>query len=145
MFSHILAPTDGSGLAKKAVTAAIDLAAAADARLTLLMVVEPFHILTADSSDLSGTREEYEDRALEKARTILAELEAVAREKGVAVETAAVVSDDVDGTILQAAAGGNCDLIAMGSHGRGGLSALILGSVTSKVLARSTVPVLVYR
>ena len=41
--------------------------------------------------------------------------------------------------------GQGCDLIVMGSHGRGGLSAVVLGSVTNKVLTHTKTPVLVYR
>jgi nucleotide-binding universal stress UspA family protein len=47
--------------------------------------------------------------------------------------------------IIAAALDRGCDLIAMASHGRGGLSAVVLGSVTNKVLTHTKIPVLVYR
>lgn len=47
--------------------------------------------------------------------------------------------------IIEAAKKFGCDLIAMASHGRRGVSALIVGSVTTKVLTHSSIPVLVYR
>jgi nucleotide-binding universal stress UspA family protein len=47
--------------------------------------------------------------------------------------------------IIAAASDRDCDLIVMGSHGRGGLSAIVLGSVTNKVLTHTKIPVLVYR
>jgi nucleotide-binding universal stress UspA family protein len=56
------------------------------------------------------------------------------------VESASVVKG-----ILQAAQTLECDLIALGSRGRGGVSALVLGSVAQKVLAQSPVPVMVLK
>ena len=47
--------------------------------------------------------------------------------------------------IIDTAKKSGCDLIAMASHGRRGVSALVIGSVTNKVLTHSSLPVLVYR
>ncbi len=145
MFKHVLVPVDGSDLAGKAAQAAVDFAGSIGARLTFLMVVEPFHILSADADQLSASREDYEKHAMEKARLVLSAAEAKASAKGVVAQSYAVRGDDVDWIIRQAAIDKGCDVIVMGSHGRGGVSALILGSVTSKVLTQSKIPVLVYR
>jgi len=145
MFKHVLAPVDGSDLAGRAAHAAVDLAGSIGARLTFLMVVEPFHILSADADQLGASREEYEEHAMEKARKVLSAVEATASAKGVVAQSYAVRGDDVDRVIREAAIDKECDVIVMGSHGRGGLGALILGSVTSKVLTQSKIPVLVYR
>jgi nucleotide-binding universal stress UspA family protein len=47
--------------------------------------------------------------------------------------------------IIDAASARTCDLIVMASHGRRGVSAVVLGSETVKVLTHSKIPVLVYR
>ena len=56
-----------------------------------------------------------------------------------------MVSGEPYRTIIDTAKARGCDLIAMASHGRRGVSALLLGSETTKVLTHSTIPVLVYR
>ena len=64
---------------------------------------------------------------------------------GVPCETIREVHDQPYRAIIDAAHALSCDLIVMASHGRRGISALLLGSETVKVLTHSTIPVLVYR
>jgi len=64
---------------------------------------------------------------------------------GVQIETVQDVGDQPFRAIIDSAKAHGCDLIVMASHGRRGVSALLLGSETVKVLTHSTVPVLVYR
>jgi nucleotide-binding universal stress UspA family protein len=66
-------------------------------------------------------------------------------EIGVPCDTMQVENAQPYQAIIAAASDRGCDLIAMASHGRGGLSAVVLGSVTNKVLAHTKIPVLVYR
>jgi len=75
----------------------------------------------------------------------LGRIESAARAAGVACETLSVTSDFPADAILAAAAKRKCDLIFMASHSRKGLRGMLLGSETQKVLARSAVPVLVFR
>lgn len=145
MFHHILIPTDGSAHAKRAVEKGTALAKALGARVTFLTVVEPFHVLSVAPKRLSEARSSYERLAKEEATRVLAEADKVAQKHGVAYATVQRKHEHPDEAILEAAAKGSCDLIAMGSHGRRGLVGLILGSVTAKVLANSPLPVLVYR
>ena len=80
-----------------------------------------------------------------RAETILGSVKAEAAAANVACECVAVAGDSPYEAIIKQAKKGKCDLIAMASHGRKGLSSMLLGSETSKVLTHSTVPVLVIR
>lgn len=75
----------------------------------------------------------------------LSVIQRLAEEAGVQVETVRQSNDHPWEAIVQTAKDKNCDLIVMASHGRRGLSAMILGSETQKVLTHSTIPVLVVR
>lgn len=145
MLHHILIPTDGSAHANRAVEQGTALAKALGARVTIMTVIEPFHVLSVDPKQVSEGRANYERLAKAEATRILAEADKVAQKHGVAYATAQSEHEHPHQAILEAAAKGGCDLIAMGSHGRRGVVALILGSVTAKVLAHSPLPVLIYR
>ncbi len=145
MYKHILLPTDGSPLSDMAVEQGLAFARDIDAKVTLLMAVEPFHIISVDADQLAKTREEYEAYAGEQAARYLKTLRAKAEALGVACESEHMVSSEPYRTIIDTAKARGCDLIAMASHGRRGVSALLLGSETTKVLTHSTIPVLVYR
>ncbi len=145
MYKHILLPTDGSPLSDMAVEQGLAFAREIAAKVTLLMAVEPLHIISADADQLAKTREEYDAYAGEQAARYLKTLRAKAEALGVACETEHMVSGEPYRTIIDTAKARGCDLIAMASHGRRGVSALLLGSETTKVLTHSTIPVLVYR
>jgi nucleotide-binding universal stress UspA family protein len=145
MFRHILVPTDGSVLSQRAVDAAIQLARPLGARVTALHVIARFHASDVIMSLLEANREDYEQAALEFARTELASARRAAEAAGVACEGLHVTGDDVAREIVGAATRSGCDLILMASHGRRGIEAVLLGSETQKVLAQSRLPVLVYR
>ena len=135
MFQHILVPSDGSLLSAAAVDKALDLASEIGAKVTVLTAVEPFHVLSTDSKQLADTRATYERHAKAEAARYLAEAERKAKSVGVQPYKA----------IIETAKKSGCDLIAMASHGRRGVSALVIGSETTKVLTHSSIPVLVYR
>jgi nucleotide-binding universal stress UspA family protein len=80
-----------------------------------------------------------------QAAEFLNEVEARARHQGVVSHTVKVQSDQVHIAIVDAAIENGCDLIAMGSHGRGSVASFLIGSVTARVLSHSRIPVLVYR
>ena len=82
---------------------------------------------------------------MEHASRHLDEAQSKAKAAGVPCETVQVAYDHPYQAIIDAAAAKGCDLIAMASHGRRGISALVLGSETMKVLTHSTTPVLVFR
>lgn len=145
MYSHLLLPTDGSPLSDHALQRGLELARSLGARATILTVVEPFYTFTASDEHLGETREQYLKHAREAARGILEAARQRAADLGVPVQLKLVGSEHPDQAIIDAAGELGCDLVAMASHGRRGVNALLLGSVTQEVLTRSTAPVLVFR
>lgn len=145
MFKHILIPTDGSKFSSNAAGEAIRFAADARADVTLLAVVEPFEMLSGNAEEFLEERDHYERIAEAQCNAFLSPAKAEAERRGVSYETLVINGNSVSRAIIETAVDRGCDLIAMGSHGRGGLASLLLGSVTSKVLALSRMPVLVYR
>ena len=145
MFKHILIPTDGSDLAGQAVERGIAFAAEAGADVTILTVSELFHIPGTDAVQIESTRVNYEANAIAFAKEILAAAEEKAKAAGVAVTTRHKWHDYPYEAIIDAALEDGCDLIAMASHGRRGVAAIVLGSQATKVLTHSKIPVLVYR
>lgn len=144
MFSKILVPTDGSELSVRAIQGAVELAGKLGARLVGLTVVEPYAYASL-SEYRPETIAEYEQRADEVARERLATFEHLAQKAGVPLETTVVRSFSPFDAIIETAKRYGCDAIFMASHGRRGISAVLLGSETQKVLTHSSIPVMVYR
>ena len=113
--------------------------------MTIVTAYATFHAPSMETVQLEGVRAVYEHQASELARSYLAEAEAKAKSAGVPCNTEMRESDTPYQVIIDIAMTQGCDLIAMSSHGRSGMAALLLGSQTQKVLAHSTLPVLVYR
>ncbi|WP_295137283.1 universal stress protein [uncultured Reyranella sp.] len=145
MFKHILIPTDGSALSTTAIQKALQLAHDAHAKVTVITVMEPFHVFSMDSTQLADTRSAYEKHARDAARHYLNVATEQAEALGVECEAIHVEHAMPYKAITETAAEKGCDLIAMASHGRRGAAALLLGSETVKVLTHSSIPVLVYR
>jgi nucleotide-binding universal stress UspA family protein len=145
---HILVPTDGSARSRKAIAAAVDLARSTGARLTGLYVVPEGvpNLFTGDKLYGSGViGREYRARANEQAERILAEVAHRADAAEVSCKVLRRLAREPWRAILAAARSQRCDVIVMGSHGRGSAKSLLLGSQTLKVLAHSRIPVLVCR
>lgn len=147
MFKHILIPTDGSRTAAKAIQAGITLAKEMGAKVTGYHAQEPLpmHIhgegYVADKELVA----EFERRASEFATRCVDEIGAAAKAAGVPFEPLIVKSPVPYKGIIDAAKKQKCDAIFIASHGSKGLTGLVLGSVTQKVLANSKLPVLVFR
>jgi nucleotide-binding universal stress UspA family protein len=144
MFKKILLPTDGSELSAKAVQGALKMAGQLGASVVGLTVVEPYSYSTL-SEYRPETLEAFEARNAQAAEQRLAPLVQAASEAKVPCETVTVKSFSPYEAIIETARKYGCDVIFMASHGRRGLSAVLLGSETQKVLTHSTIPVLVYR
>jgi nucleotide-binding universal stress UspA family protein len=144
MFKKILLPTDGSELSGKAIEGAIKMAKELGASVVGLTVVEPYSYSTL-SEYRPETLEAFEARNAQAAEQRLAPIVQAAKDAGVPCETVTVKSFSPYEAIIEAAKQRGCDVIFMASHGRRGLSAVLLGSETQKVLTHSTIPVLVYR
>jgi nucleotide-binding universal stress UspA family protein len=145
MFKNILIPTDGSELAWKAVEHGIALAKSVGAKVTVVTVTLPFHVFTLDPLVVEDTADQYQKRIKEHATKLLRGIASAAKAAGVACETFQVEHEHPYGGIIDTANSRGCDLITMASHGRRGVSALLLGSETVKVLTHSKIPVLVHR
>jgi nucleotide-binding universal stress UspA family protein len=145
VFKHLLIPTDGSDLSRKAVLYGVQLAKECKSRVTGLTLVEPYYIASMDAVLVSVSEDDYEAESRRLAEQALDQVRMAADAAGVPCDTIREVHDQPYRAIVDAAHAKGCDLIVMASHGRRGLSALLLGSETAKVLTHSTIPVLVYR
>jgi nucleotide-binding universal stress UspA family protein len=145
MFKHILIPTDGSDLSRKAVLYGVRLAKESGAKVTALTLAEPYRVASMDAVLVSIAEDEYEEESRRISEKALEQVKIAADAAGVSCDTIREVHDQPYRAIIDAAHALGCDLIVMASHGRRGVSALLLGSETAKVLTHSTVPVLVYR
>ena len=145
MFKHILIPTDGSDLSRKALLYGVELARESNAKVTALTIREPYTVTAVDTFTLVGSQEEFEMTSQEIADRALEQAKMAGEAAGVAIDPVQEVHDQPYRAIIDCALANGCDLIVMASHGRRGVSALLLGSETNKVLTHSTIPVLVYR
>jgi nucleotide-binding universal stress UspA family protein len=144
MFKHLLVATDGSELSRQAVAYAVSIAAAVNAKITAVYVVQPVHIVVPAPLP-EAISEDFAVRLEDQAKAALAQVEETARKAGVAPNLITVREDAPHKAIVEAARAGRCDLIVMASHGHRPVSRFMLGGVTQKVLAESDIPVLVYR
>jgi len=147
MYKNILIPTDGSAASRGAVTAAVKLAKSLGARVTGVFAAPPatpilFRNRLPAGYDTPRHNELLIERAAEAHLEVIAK---AAKAAGVRCSCLIVKSDFPADTILETAKKAKCDLIVMASHGRRGLRGLLLGSETQRVLAGSSIPVLVHR
>ena len=144
MFQRILIPTDGSEITQKSIATALSLAASVGARVYVLSVKEPFPYSAISEMQPTPPQEFFE--AQERiAVSRVADVATQAQVQGVVCETHTVEALHPWEAIIEHAQQKACDLIVMASHGRRGVTALLLGSETQKVLTHSKVPVLVVR
>jgi nucleotide-binding universal stress UspA family protein len=147
MFRNILVPTDGSALSRKAIKRAVQLAKEQKGRVTGYYVGPPWSPRASDESVPYRvvTPDQHQANVKRVASRILKAVQAEAAKAGVPCTTSFSTDDYPYVKIIEAATRNGCDLILMATHGRRGISRLLLGSETSKVLAHSKVPVLVCR
>lgn len=147
MFKHIFVPTDGSRLSMETVKRAIDFAREAGARVTFFYAKPEYPVAFYGEGALIDptTPEKFAEMAEQQSKEILGACEQLANAVGVPSANLAVTSDIPYEAIIEGARTVDCDLIFMASHGRRGISGLLLGSETQKVLTHSKIPVLVYR
>lgn len=145
MFQHLLIATDGSRLAEDAARNAVGLAQVLGARATAMTVSLPYGVFTAAYVMVSDTEDVYNEACRRDAARYLAVIRNAAAAAGVACDELHVFHAQSYAAIIEAAEDRACDLICMASHGRTGLTALVVGSVTMKVLTHSRIPILVWR
>lgn len=144
MFKRILVPTDGSDITQKAVDAAVALAKSVGAQLYTISVKEPFPY-SAISEMQPTPPQEFFDAQERIASKRVAEVVTAAKAAGLECKAHTIEALHPWEAIIDHAKQQECDLLVMASHGRRGVTALLLGSETQKVLTHSTVPVLVVR
>ena len=137
MLSRILVPLDGSPLAEVVFSQVIELATLRKAEIVLLRVALAHTILGTDPV-------EAQVRVVEEAQAYLAKIEARLVAQGLAVKSVVRYGHAADEILDQARTGGT-ELIAMSTHGRGGVRRWVLGSVAETVVRHSPVPVLLVR
>lgn len=142
MFKKILFPTDGSPIALRAAKVAADLAKSQGAQIVGVYVIDPFPYIGIGDASVAGLQA-YMAEAKNAAGQALEAIGKVCAEVGVPFAGDTIERNVVYEGIIETAEAEACDLIVMGSHGRQGVKALILGSVAQKVLTHAKVPVLI--
>jgi nucleotide-binding universal stress UspA family protein len=146
MYERILVCTDGTKLSKKAVDSGIALAAKLDAHLVAYMAVPRYPHLYFEGAVVLTPAEtkRIEKEWNDQAQIVVDAVQKEAHTHDVKA-TAVIGHGEVAESIISAAKKHKCDLIVMASHGRKGISRVLLGSETLDVLTHSHIPVLVLR
>ncbi len=144
MYTNLLIASDGSELAGKAVAHGLKLAKALGAKATAVIVSDPWTAFSANDTTPFPV-EEYERACEDAALKVLGDIAARAAAEGVACTTRHIKDQFPAEGIIEAAKTAGSDLIVMASHGRRGMSRLLLGSQANKVVTHSTIPVLIVR
>ncbi len=147
MFKRILVPTDGSDLSFAAIQTAARLAKSLGAEIVAINVMPKLNqFVFPDYGAYEMLSEEaFEKETADEARAILAVAEEEAATLDVACNSVTKRDAEPFRAIIDAASEYKCDLILMASHGRRGVTGLLLGSETTKVLSHCRIPVLVFR
>ncbi|MCL2022104.1 MAG: universal stress protein [Betaproteobacteria bacterium] len=147
MFKHILVPTDGSQLSQDMVKRAVEFAREIGASITAFFSKPEYPVTYFGEGALIDptTPERFAEMTEQRAKTVLYQVLAECAEAGVPCNAVSKTSDVPYEAIIATAEECGCDLIFMASHGRRGISGMLLGSETNKVLTHSRIPVLVFR
>jgi len=147
MFKHILVPTDGSKLSLKALDMAAKMAANTDAKVSVLHVSSTYPTMVGGDGYMVMpiTPKDWDVSVAKHAALVREKIEKYAKLKSLTVQFLNLTVDQPYVGIIDTAKRKKCDVIVMASHGRSGLSALLLGSETTKVLTHCKLPVLVCR
>ncbi|AMN44220.1 universal stress protein [Rhodoplanes sp. Z2-YC6860] len=146
MYRNILIATDGSELAHKAVDHGIGLAKSVGAKVTAVVVETPFNVFAVPASRTAQISREFEhhnEAIKQHAAKVLGDVANAAKKAGLSCDTVQVEHEQPYEAIIKTAEDKGCDAIVMASHGRSGISAVLLGSVTNKVLTHTAIPVVV--
>lgn len=141
MYDRILVPTDGSAGSRRAIEHAIELAGLYGATVDALYVV---NTVSFTSLPMEASWEGVNDLLRDEGADAIAEVERLGSDHGVDVRRV-VLEGSPSRKIVTYAEREGCDLIVMGTHGRGGIDRLLLGSVAERVVRSSQIPVLTLR
>ncbi len=143
-FKHMLIPLDGSRLAEDALQHAMALGTLVQAEYTLLQAIDPIIMDYAPVARSAGLDEDLIEQWRVEAEAYLDQIAGRLRAQSLTVHTAVVLAPPAV-AILEHARQHAVDLIAMATHGRTGVSRMLLGSVADKVVRGATAPVLLHR
>src|SRR4029079_6507280 len=135
MYRNILIATDGSKLAEMAVVHGVSLAKSTGAKVTALIVEAPFNVFNVPESQIRqmpAAFAQHAEHVKQHAAKVLSHVADAVKLAGVTCDTLQMEDDQPYRAIIKAAEDNSCDLIVMASHGRSGISAVLLGSVTNK-------------
>jgi nucleotide-binding universal stress UspA family protein len=141
VYKHILIPTDGSDLSEAAIEHGVALAKALGAKVTAVTVSEPFHASAFEPGFVAA----YKEQTMTLATKYLRVAKDAATASGVTCDVVQIENEQPYQAIIDTAEKRGCDVIVMASHGRRGISAIVLGSETVKVLTHSAIPIIVVR
>lgn len=147
MFNHILVPLDGSHLAEAALPPTLELASKFNSKISLVWVIQPPHLImtAANGSVYAQLLTEMRNQSDQDAHNYLRGHQGSLRQQGYVVHTQVTEGENVADALLEVASSLDVDTIVMSTHGRGGLSRWVFGSVADKVLRYANVPVLLIR
>lgn len=145
MYQRILVPINGSSTSERALQEAIKLAQG-KAQLRLVYVLEEILPLAAEGFDYSNSAA-LQETARKAAEDTLAQAANKVRKSGATVEMALIdeLGQGVIDAINHEALNWSADLIVIGTHGRTGLTRLLLGSIAEGVVREAAMPVLLIR
>ncbi len=145
MYQRILVPVDGTPTAAQGLREAIELARDQKAQILLLHVVDEWRVA---AGDIAAVNLDAGAKALREAGAeLLKQAEDRVREAGIRVQTALVeeLGIPVGECVVQRARQWPADLIVCGTHGRHGMSRVLLGSSAEYIVRHAPVPVLLVR
>jgi len=148
VYNRILIATDGSALAEKAEVTGLELAKTLNAEVIAVTVSEPVEALSMSAlaeRRMSNPIGNYEEAVRAAVNRIFFRVGETAMRLGLACKTLHVKDKNPADGIIETARENDCDLIVMSSHGRRGISGILLGSQASKVVSLSDRPVLICR
>jgi len=146
MYQHILVPTDASAAARTASSHAVDLAALCEAEIHALHVIDTdamtHTVRSTTITQLEAGQLDEHPEAYTRAKNATHDVVATANEAGVEA-TQSIAAGRPHTEIIEYARTNDIDLIVMGSRGHSGVSRLLLGSTTQRVIKKTSIPVLV--
>lgn len=145
MFTHILLPLDGSQFAESALPAAFELAKRFHSKVTLLSIVRPPYLMGGSGAGYTEMLINLRDQAVTEAHRYLEGHQHWLNYEGIKASVRVSEMEPVAEAILETADEVGADLIVMSTHGRGGISRWVYGSVADKVLRHATIPVMLVR
>lgn len=156
MYQRILVPVDGSPVSNRGLEEAVRLAKMAHGRIRLVHVIDELSLALAVDAQ-SGRAGSYLQHVRDDGARVLEDAKRSVLAAGIEVETslherysstvypAVITESSVDETVIAEATQWKADLIVIGTHGRRGLSRLVLGSSAERILRLAPVPVLLVR